>query len=191
MTGLCADRDMYPAKTSLAAAPTGGSCYCAHCDAVQSMAQSHRGCTFCLIWRWHCSLCMCAGFTHSSSCTGKIHLPRLHITPHSDTIHTLGPCSLHCSMDLMGWPMQGGCIIRAVFLDDIYQAYKRNPALENLMMDEEFADPSWSTARRHGEAWSSKVTPAQKSSFCSNHACMHHFTSKFNLSCRSLAVSAR
>ena len=34
--------------------------------------------------------------------------------------------------------MQGGCIIRAVFLDDIYQAYKRNPALENLMMDEEF-----------------------------------------------------
>ena len=25
-----------------------------------------------------------------------------------------------------------------MFLDDIYQAYKRNPALENLMMDQEF-----------------------------------------------------
>ena len=33
---------------------------------------------------------------------------------------------------------QGGCIIRAVFLDDIYQAYKRTPDLENLMMDKEF-----------------------------------------------------
>ena len=37
-----------------------------------------------------------------------------------------------------GRTAQGGCIIRAVFLDDIYQAYKRNPALENLMMDQEF-----------------------------------------------------
>ena len=36
--------------------------------------------------------------------------------------------------------LQGGCIIRAVFLDDIYQAYKRNPGLENLMMDKEFAE---------------------------------------------------
>ncbi len=35
-------------------------------------------------------------------------------------------------------PVQGGCIIRAVFLDDIYQAYKRTPDLENLMMDQEF-----------------------------------------------------
>ena len=34
---------------------------------------------------------------------------------------------------------QGGCIIRAVFLTDIYEAYKRNPALENLLVDPEFA----------------------------------------------------
>ncbi|KAK9914761.1 hypothetical protein WJX75_000215 [Coccomyxa subellipsoidea] len=34
---------------------------------------------------------------------------------------------------------KGGCIIRAVFLTDIYEAYKRNPALENLLVDPEFA----------------------------------------------------
>ena len=31
--------------------------------------------------------------------------------------------------------LQGGCIIRAKFLDDIKQAYQRDPALENLLMD--------------------------------------------------------
>ena len=35
--------------------------------------------------------------------------------------------------------LQGGCIIRASFLDEIKQAYERNPALENLLMDEYFA----------------------------------------------------
>ena len=34
---------------------------------------------------------------------------------------------------------QGGCIIRANFLDEIKQAYERDPALENLLMDEYFA----------------------------------------------------
>ncbi|GAA0169269.1 dehydrogenase [Lithospermum erythrorhizon] len=34
---------------------------------------------------------------------------------------------------------KGGCIIRAVFLDRIKQAYQRNPALPNLMVDPEFA----------------------------------------------------
>ena len=35
---------------------------------------------------------------------------------------------------------QGGCIIRAKFLDDIKQAYLRDPALENLLMDPFFAE---------------------------------------------------
>ena len=36
--------------------------------------------------------------------------------------------------------LQGGCIIRAGFLDDIKNAYKRNPDLENLVLDDWFAD---------------------------------------------------
>ncbi|CAK0780217.1 hypothetical protein CVIRNUC_004973 [Coccomyxa viridis] len=51
---------------------------------------------------------------------------------------------------------KGGCIIRAVFLDDIYQAYKRNPGLENLMMDKEFAEKLISSSK----AWRSVVTKA-------------------------------
>ena len=35
--------------------------------------------------------------------------------------------------------VQGGCIIRAGFLDDIKNAYKRNPDLENLVLDDWFA----------------------------------------------------
>lgn len=35
--------------------------------------------------------------------------------------------------------VQGGCIIRAVFLDEIRKAYERNPKLANLMVDPEFA----------------------------------------------------
>jgi len=38
------------------------------------------------------------------------------------------------------WCLQGGCIIRAGFLDDIKNAYKRNPDLENLVLDEWFAN---------------------------------------------------
>ncbi len=34
---------------------------------------------------------------------------------------------------------RGGCIIRAAFLNDIRQAFGRNPALANLMMDPEFS----------------------------------------------------
>ncbi|KAL2524976.1 6-phosphogluconate dehydrogenase [Abeliophyllum distichum] len=34
---------------------------------------------------------------------------------------------------------KGGCIIRAVFLDRIKQAYQRNPVLANLLVDPEFA----------------------------------------------------
>jgi 6-phosphogluconate dehydrogenase len=44
---------------------------------------------------------------------------------------------------------RGGCIIRSVFLDRISQAYERNPALANLLLDPFFADtmqalqPAW------------------------------------------------
>uniref|UniRef100_A0A7S3VSU6 6-phosphogluconate dehydrogenase, decarboxylating n=1 Tax=Dunaliella tertiolecta TaxID=3047 RepID=A0A7S3VSU6_DUNTE len=34
---------------------------------------------------------------------------------------------------------KGGCIIRAVFLEEIHDAYKRNPQLPNLLVDPEFA----------------------------------------------------
>ncbi|KAL3150303.1 6-phosphogluconate dehydrogenase, decarboxylating 2 [Trebouxia sp. C0010 RCD-2024] len=49
----------------------------------------------------------------------------------------------------MGWNIEmgeltriwkGGCIIRAGFLDDIKNAYKRNPDLENLVLDDWFAN---------------------------------------------------
>ena len=47
-----------------------------------------------------------------------------------------------------GWPLdygciaglwRGGCIIRSIFLDRIKEAFTRNPALENLMLDPYFA----------------------------------------------------
>lgn len=44
---------------------------------------------------------------------------------------------------------KGGCIIRAAFLDDIKAAYRRDPALESLLLDAEFrariasAAPAW------------------------------------------------
>ena len=33
---------------------------------------------------------------------------------------------------------RGGCIIRSVFLGNIKEAYKQNPNLENLLMDDFF-----------------------------------------------------
>ena len=41
--------------------------------------------------------------------------------------------------DLTPRPLQGGCIIRAAFLDDISKAYVRNPDLPNLLVDPQFA----------------------------------------------------
>ena len=44
---------------------------------------------------------------------------------------------------------RGGCIIRSVFLDNIKEAYERNPQLENILLDSYFASllsqcqPSW------------------------------------------------
>jgi 6-phosphogluconate dehydrogenase len=40
---------------------------------------------------------------------------------------------------------RGGCIIRSVFLDDIKNAYDKNPELENLLLDDYFADAIEST----------------------------------------------
>ena len=57
---------------------------------------------------------------------------------------------------------RGGCIIRARFLNRIVEAYRRNPALPNLLLDRYFtraikkAQPKWrlvlSTAIKHGVA---------------------------------------
>lgn len=57
---------------------------------------------------------------------------------------------------------RGGCIIRAVFLNRIVEAYKRDPALHNLLLDRYFttiirkAQRNWrvgvSTAMKHGVA---------------------------------------
>src|SRR5581483_1594302 len=57
---------------------------------------------------------------------------------------------------------RGGCIIRARFLNRITEAYRRDPALQNLMLDRYFAralkkaQRNWratvSTAVRHGVA---------------------------------------
>ena len=45
---------------------------------------------------------------------------------------------LDCGAISMIW--RGGCIIRAKFLSKINDAYKRNPGLPNLLMDEYFRD---------------------------------------------------
>lgn len=46
-----------------------------------------------------------------------------------------------------------------MFLDDIYQAYKRNPALENLMMDQEFGSKLVNSEK----AWRSVVIKVRHS----------------------------
>jgi len=45
-------------------------------------------------------------------------------------------------MNLPDLPMiwRAGCIIRAVFLEEITQAFKKNPGLTNLLMDQKFSD---------------------------------------------------
>ena len=35
---------------------------------------------------------------------------------------------------------RGGCIIRSVFLENIKQAYEKNPELSNLLLDDFFRD---------------------------------------------------
>jgi 6-phosphogluconate dehydrogenase len=52
---------------------------------------------------------------------------------------------------------KGGCIIRARLLDDIKQAYQRNPRLENLLLDDAFAQ----AANAREAAWRQVVSTAR------------------------------
>ena len=52
---------------------------------------------------------------------------------------------------------KGGCIIRAVFLDTIMQAYERKPKLPNLLLDKEFSGHM----RRAQNSWRRAVMTAQ------------------------------
>jgi 6-phosphogluconate dehydrogenase len=52
---------------------------------------------------------------------------------------------------------KGGCIIRARFLDDIKQAFRRTPDLPNLLLDKEFGD--WLNAAQ--ARWRKAVSTAQ------------------------------
>ena len=53
---------------------------------------------------------------------------------------------------------RGGCIIRSVFLGKIKEAYDKNPALENLLLDDYFAD----TIKSLVESWREVVSYAVK-----------------------------
>jgi 6-phosphogluconate dehydrogenase len=53
---------------------------------------------------------------------------------------------------------KGGCIIRARLLEDIQQAYQRNPQLENLLLDEAFAK----AANARQAAWRQVVGVARQ-----------------------------
>ena len=53
---------------------------------------------------------------------------------------------------------RGGCIIRSVFLGKIKEAYDKNPALENLLLDDYFAD----TIKSLVESWREVVAYAVK-----------------------------
>lgn len=64
--------------------------------------------------------------------------------------------------------VQGGCIIRAGFLDDIKNAYKRNPDLENLVLDDWFAKK---LAERQ-DAWRDVVKIAITNGRSSVHAAL-------------------
>ena len=54
---------------------------------------------------------------------------------------------------------RGGCIIRSVFLGKIKEAYDKNPALENLLLDDYFAE----TMKSLVESWREVVAYAVKS----------------------------
>ena len=53
---------------------------------------------------------------------------------------------------------RGGCIIRSVFLGKIKEAYDKNPALENLLLDDYFAE----TMKSLVESWREVVAYAVK-----------------------------
>jgi 6-phosphogluconate dehydrogenase len=53
----------------------------------------------------------------------------------------------------------GGCIIRSVFLGDIKKAFEKNPALDNLLIDDFFSSAinryqaGWRKALVHAIEW--------------------------------------
>jgi 6-phosphogluconate dehydrogenase len=53
---------------------------------------------------------------------------------------------------------KGGCIIRALLLNDIQQAYKRDPALPNLLLDQAFAE----AVNARQDAWRQVVQVARQ-----------------------------
>ena len=74
--------------------------------------------------------------------------------PWSASLRSRRPSRLCCSPPLTPAPCfptsaQGGCIIRAAFLDRIRVAYERNPQLASLLVDPDFsaelgaAEASW------------------------------------------------
>lgn len=54
---------------------------------------------------------------------------------------------------------RGGCIIRSAFLDDIAAAYRQQPGLENLLLDDFFSTAMMSAQ----DAWRSSVITAVSS----------------------------
>jgi 6-phosphogluconate dehydrogenase len=61
-------------------------------------------------------------------------------------------------LDEMARIWKGGCIIRAVFLDKIRQAFERDPRLANLLLDKEFA----TAIRRRVDDWRKTILFAAK-----------------------------
>ena len=51
---------------------------------------------------------------------------------------------------------RGGCIIRSAFLNKIFEAYKKNPALSNLVMDDYFS----SILSENSESWRRVIATA-------------------------------
>ena len=91
-----------------------------------------------------------------------------------DALYASKICSYAQGFDLMragsdehGWNIdlsemariwKAGCIIRAKFLDNIKSAYKRDPQLVNMLLDEDFR--KWMTASQ--ENWRTSISVAQQ-----------------------------
>ena len=54
---------------------------------------------------------------------------------------------------------RGGCIIRAVFLEDIKKAFERNPELTNLLLDPFFIE----AIEQHQAKWREAIIEAKRS----------------------------
>ena len=88
------------------------------------------------------------------------------IVSYAQGMELLGAASMESKWNLnfgdIATIWRGGCIIRAVFLNRIVEAYQRDPALHNLLLDRYFTDiiaktqPNWrvavSAAVEHGVA---------------------------------------